>query len=182
MKIEQPTFLSIRYIVEEAADTRTFLFEYDLPAQPGQFMTVWLPRVDEKPFSISYINSGCRPDIAIRRPYFGFTVLKVGPFTSRLFDLAAGDKLGVRGPYGTGFRLGDEERIAIVSGGCGCAPTAPLAERAIARGVQVDYIIGAKNKDYLMFTDRMAAAGVTLHVVTDDGSSGQRGLATDVLR
>ncbi|MBM4079101.1 MAG: dihydroorotate dehydrogenase electron transfer subunit [Planctomycetes bacterium] len=165
-----PTVLPIAKVVDEAKDLRTFLFHHALDARPGQFLHVWLPGVDEKPFSISYQE----PD------RFGFTVMKVGPFTTRLFELKAGDKLGIRGPYGNGFSLNGEKTVAIVSGGCGCAPVAPLAELAHQRGVKVCFVTGARSRDSLLFVRRMGLAGVETLIATDDGTYGAKGFVTDL--
>ena len=53
--------------------TRTFVFKEDLPCQPGQFVMAWLPRVDEKPFSIA----GEKP--------LALTIVAVGPFSEAKF-------------------------------------------------------------------------------------------------
>ncbi len=150
---------------------RTFFFDLDLDLRPGQFVQVWLPGVDEKPFSVSY-QDGART---------GVTVAKVGPFTERLFQCAVGDMIGVRGPYGNGFDLGDAQRIVIVNGGCGCAPTALLAEQAHRGGRDVTYIIGARTSEWVIFEQRMAGQGIRTLVATDDGSEGHHGFATELL-
>ena len=45
-------------------------------------------------------------------------------------------------------------------------------------GVAVDVIIGAKNRDMLIYTEEMARVCNTLHITTDDGSAGSKGLVT----
>ena len=150
---------------------RTFLAELDLAARPGQFIQVWLPGVDEKPFSISCQEPG----------RIGFTAARVGPFTEKLFQCSPGDLLGVRGPYGNGFDLGSAKRITIVNGGCGCAATALLAEEAKRQGISVTYVIGARTRDLIIFDDRMRAQGITTLIATDDGTEGFHGFPTDLL-
>ncbi len=156
---------------QRPAQIRTFLVGMDMAVRPGQFVQVWLPRVNEKPFSVSYLEPGL----------VGFTAAKVGPFTEALFERNAGDLIGLRGPYGNGFDLRDAQRVVIVSGGCGCAPTALLAEQAHREGREVTYIIGARTSDLLLFVDRMSRQGIRVRVATDDGSAGTRGFATDLL-
>ncbi len=52
-----PTVVTIRHILVETRWIRTFVLDASLPeAEPGQFVMLWLPGVDEKPFSIA------RPD------------------------------------------------------------------------------------------------------------------------
>ena len=174
-RAEVPEAVDIAEVRDEdqSADhqIRTFFFDRHLGALPGQFVQVWLPGVDEKPLSISYQTD----DRA------GFTVAKVGPFTERLFECQPGDLIGVRGPYGNSFDIGHEGRIVIVSGGCGCAPTALLAEEAKRRGLDVTYVIGARTRDLLIFEDRMMGQGIETVVATDDGTAGVHGFPTDIL-
>ncbi|MPN14384.1 Dihydroorotate dehydrogenase B (NAD(+)), electron transfer subunit [bioreactor metagenome] len=42
-------------------------------------------------------------------------------------------------------------------------------------------IIGAKNRDMLIFENEMRAAADNVYICTDDGSAGEKGLVTDVL-
>ena len=57
----------------------------------------------------------------------GFLIDPIGPGTRALCGLAAGDRLGILGPLGTGFRL-DVERPLLVGGGIGVAPLPYLSE------------------------------------------------------
>jgi dihydroorotate dehydrogenase electron transfer subunit len=66
-----------------------------------------------------------------------------------------------------------------VAGGYGVAPLHFLAERALAAGWQVVAVIGARTANEVIFAGRFAALGVQVVVATDDGSLGERGLATD---
>jgi len=50
------------------------------------------------------------------------------------------------------------------------------------QGVQVDVIIGARSKDFVILEEDMQALGAQVYVTTDDGSSGRKGLVTDVLK
>jgi len=49
-------------------------------------------------------------------------------------------------------------------------------------GNHVITILGARNRDLLILEDHMRRASDGLHVTTDDGSYGRKGLVTDVLR
>jgi len=171
MKVEQPIILRIERIVDEARDLRTFIFRYPLCAKPGQFVIVWLPRINEKPFSISFQD----------KERFGITVFKVGSFTSKMFELKVGDKVGIRGPYGNGFSL-KGEKVVLVGGGCGTAPLAFLADELKKKKADIHYIIGARNKACLLFEKRMKLAGIKTYFATDDGSYGFKGYTTDLLK
>ncbi|MBU0535497.1 MAG: dihydroorotate dehydrogenase electron transfer subunit [Nanoarchaeota archaeon] len=171
MKIEQPIVLEIKKVIKESSDTNTFLFDYPLRARPGQFVSVWLPGVDEKPFSVSYQDE----------KRFGISCFGVGPFSKKLNSLRAGEKVGIRGPYGKGF-TSKRGHVALVGGGCGAAPLAFLANSLRKMGSKVDFIIGAKDIDHVLFVQRLKKAGVHVHIATDDGSCGKKGFATDILK
>jgi len=169
--IEKPLVLEIEKIVDEAKDLRSFVFRYRLNAKPGQFVMVWLPRIDEKPFSISYQD----------KEKFAITVFNVGPFTSKMFELEVGDKIGIRGPYGNGFSYFGK-RAALVGGGCGAAPLGFLADELKKKGKDIHYIIGARSKGCLLFEKRMQMSGIKTYFTTDDGSYGFKGYTTEVLK
>ncbi len=128
---------------------------------------VWVPRSDEKPLAVSFVNP------------LGITVEKVGNFTTQMFQMYEGDKLGIRGPYGHGFEL-KGKKICLVSGGCGIIPLSLLAEKAKQEGFQITSIVGAKSKDDLFFLERMKESCSKVIITTDDGSFGKGGFASDV--
>lgn len=164
--------LKIEKVVDEARDAKTFVFDYDIGAKPGQFVNVWLPGIDEKPFSVSYQSE----------EKFAITCFAVGPFSTNLNALREGDRMGIRGPYGTGFTINSSIRNAVlVGGGCGTAPLAFLANELRKLGANVDFIIGARSTDYLLYVERMKKAGADVHIATDDGSAGFRGFSTELL-
>ncbi len=169
-RIEMPDVLKIREIIEEAKDIKTFIFHHNLDAKPGQFVNVWIPQVDEKPFSVSYQDY----------EKFGITVSKVGPFSAKLHDLKIGDKLGFRGPYGNHFNI-EGRNVVLVGGGYGSAPLAFLADEAVKNNIYVHFIIGARSKDLLLFQERTKNNYVKTYFATDDGSYGFKGFTTDVL-
>lgn len=158
--------------VQENPHVKTIYFDYPLKAKPGQFVMLWLPGVGEKPMSVSFCDGKS----------FGVSVASVGSFSAAAMKLEAGGLAGFRGPFGTCFTLGKEKTIALVSGGCGCAPLAFLAEEAIRAKKRVLFLQGARSKDYLFFTERMRKAGAEVMVSTDDGSAGTKGFATELLK
>lgn len=148
--------------------TRTFVFDAAVEAVPGQFAMLWLPGLDEKPFSLLAADP------------LSFTIAAVGPFSRALHRLAPGEPVWVRGPYGRGFRLQGGDHL-LVGGGYGVAPLLFLARRALARGDRVRTVIGAREAADLLLAAPFAAAGAEVHLSTEDGSVGTRGLVTDVV-
>ena len=163
--LPQPT--KIAKVIEESAQVRTFVLEATVEADPGQFIMVWLPRTDEKPFSL--VNAD---PVAI-------TVARVGPFTEKLHRLRIDDRIWFRGPLGRGFELRGK-RILLIGGGYGVAPLAFLARRAVGARRRVTAVIGARSRADLVFPQRFAELGCSVVLATKDGSAGVRGLATDV--
>lgn len=138
--------------------------------KPGQFVMVWIPGVDEKPYTISHHS----PD------RFGITVEAKGLFSKKAVSLGPGDNIGIRGPFGNGFNMGSgHKRVAVVAGGCGMAPLAPLVEAfETHNGPEILLIQGARSKSFLLYPDRFTAKA---EICTDDGSKGYKGFVTDIL-
>ncbi|HSL62874.1 MAG TPA: dihydroorotate dehydrogenase electron transfer subunit [Desulfotignum sp.] len=150
--------------VHNAAYT-TLFFDFAVDYHPGQFIMVWIPGVDEKPYSLSF-HSPTR---------FGITIEAKGIFSRRAVGLSTGDLVGIRGPFGNGFDIISSPHTAVVAGGCGMAPLAPLVARLHP---ELFFIQGARTREFILFPDRF---DVTRHITTDDGSLGYKGLVTDLL-
>ncbi|MEX1297433.1 MAG: dihydroorotate dehydrogenase electron transfer subunit [Desulfotignum sp.] len=143
----------------------TLFFDFTVDYHPGQFIMLWIPGVDEKPYSLSY-HSPTR---------FGITIEAKGIFSRRAVDLSPGDLVGIRGPFGTGFEIISSPHTAVVAGGCGMAPLAPLVTKLHP---DLFFIHGARTKEFILFQDRFDRIR---HITTDDGSLGHKGLVTDLL-
>ena len=167
MKVEQPLAIKIAEIINEAKDVKTFWFNHKIEAKPGQFVLLWIPQLDQKPFGISYLTENS----------FAVTVCKVGPFTEKLFNKKVGDYVGIQGPYGKPFST-NKNNVILVAGGYGAAPLSFLAEVLEKEGANVTFIIGAKTNECLVYKSRFP----NLVCTTDDGSCGRKGFTTDVLK
>lgn len=155
--------------IQETPNIVTLKFNETIDAKPGQFLMVWIPGISEKPFSISYL------------PGIGITVIDVGPFSHRLCNLSAGDKIGIRGPYGRGFEIKGENVLAV-GGGAGIAPLAPLLADENNKDKNFTVIIGALCCDEVLFEKRLNKnSNVNVIVTTNDGSAGICGYATTPL-
>ena len=164
-----PRIVKIIKTKKESSEIKTFTFQYPGKMVAGQFFMIWIPGVDEIPMSVSYIDGDVK----------SITFRRVGDATKALFNLKSGDKIGVRGPYGNGFKI-KGKRILFVGGGTGVAMLAPAVEKAMSKNIPSDVILGVKNKNELFFEKQLKKCGAKLHVSTDDGSKGYRGLATDL--
>lgn len=160
--------IPISRIKKETDFHTTLFFKHNLNFEPGEFVMLWLPRLDEKPFTVSYWNE----------KEFGVTIEAKGKFTKKIVKMKKGDLIGVRGSYGNGFDVSRSKNVCIVAGGCGMAPIAPLIDSLSGRKVTV--IQGAKSKNALLFSRRFRSK-VTVKICTDDGTSGFHGFTTQVL-
>lgn len=157
----------IEQIEEENYRVRTFALDLALDARPGQFVMLWLPGVEERPFSLM----DCDP--------VTLTVARVGPFTEALHALRVGDRVWVRGPHGNGFRpVG--RRPLLVAGGYGVAPLLFLSRQLRGARAHPTALIGARTARDVIFAERFEAIDVSVVIATDDGSLGEQGLAPDV--
>jgi dihydroorotate dehydrogenase electron transfer subunit len=154
------TVASVR---EENYRTRTLTMVEPLAAAPGQFAMIWLPGVDERPYSVA----GDAP--------FLLTVAQVGPLSAALCALKPGDHVWARGPLGRGFTLGGR-KILLAGGGYGVAPLLFLARRARAAGIEVTACIGARTAADVLLAGAFEAAGAEVRVATEDGALGVKGL------
>lgn len=168
----QPQMIEIKRIIDENEFVKTFVLDVSLGAKPGQFVNVWIPGVDEKPLSVA-MDDG--KELLI-------TFFAVGEATKELFKLQVGDKVGVRGPYGTHYGWEKGDTLALVAGGYGAAPMYFVANEAVKDDCNIHFILGARSENLLLYVDRIEKLpNTTLHVATDDGSKGEKGYNTVLL-
>lgn len=104
----------------------------------------------------------------------------VGATTMKLARMNAGDELGaLLGPLGEPSVIRKYDApVVVAGGGIGVAPCYPIVQALKAAGNYVTVIIGARNKDLLIFVDEMKEAADEVIIMTDDGSAGEKGLIT----
>ena len=168
--IQLPRAARLVEIRPENYRTKTFVLDVSIDAAPGQFAMLWLPGLDEKPFSLLDDNP------------LSFTIAAVGPFTRALHTLAVGDRLWWRGPFGHGFDLAPSAGdLLMVGGGYGVAPLLFLANRAVARGDAVRMVIGARTAEDVLLAEPFRESGAEVVVTTEDATLGIGGRVTAVL-
>jgi dihydroorotate dehydrogenase electron transfer subunit len=155
----------IEKVTVECYHTKTFRFRAPFDAEPGQFVMVWVPRHDEVPMALSYVDR-----------LKGFTSHAQGETTNALAEFKVGDRIGIRGPLGNRFDIRGR-RILFVAGGTGMASVAAAMEAAARDRKRVVTALGAKTKSELIFVKRARKVG-ELHLATDDGSEGFHGTAS----
>lgn len=165
-----PQIVEIKEIRDETRTIRTFVLDAAVEdAQPGQFVMLWLPGNDEKPFAVA------------RPAPLTVTVARVGPFSTALHQRKVGDLVGWRGPYGNGFTLDLGRGALLVAGGYGAAPLYFLAERAVGRGIPTAMAMGVRKALDLLYVEQFEALNIDVLISTDDGSWGERGYVTEIV-
>jgi ferredoxin--NADP+ reductase len=159
------------------------IYEYEVEAPliakkaaAGQFIIIRLGENGERiPLTIA--------DFDRERGSITMIFQAVGLSTTALARLEAGESiLDVVGPLGMPSEIENYGTVVCVGGGVGIAPIYPIARALKEAGNRVISIIGARNADLLFWQDKMAAVSDELRIATDDGSAGQKGFVTDILK
>ncbi|UCD59156.1 MAG: sulfide/dihydroorotate dehydrogenase-like FAD/NAD-binding protein [Candidatus Hydrogenedentota bacterium] len=158
-----------------------FLMEVEAPKiaekrKAGQFIIL---RIDEKgervPFTIS--------DADTTRGTVTIIYQVVGKTTAQMSALHVGDSvLDVVGPLGKPTHIQNYGTVCCIGGGTGIAIAYPIAKALGDAGNKVISILGARTKELLFYEDEVRAISDELLVCTDDGSYGQKGLVTEMLK
>lgn len=148
--------------------------------KPAQFFMIGIPGTDvllRRPFSVCGLPGTFddAPAGTVRVLYRVY-----GRATSLLASLAPGASLRVLGPLGNGFDLPPrpDAKVVLVAGGIGSAPFPALIAALRATGASARMIYGARSAGELPLLDWFSERCEAVHVTTDDGSLGTRGLAT----
>ena len=108
---------------------------------------------------------------------------KVGLSTKLLAAKQKGDTISdFVGPLGVATDYENFKKVAIIGGGVGCAIAYPQAKALHQMGVEVDVIVGFRNKDIVILEEEMKAVSTNYYLTTDDGSYGEKGFVTDKLK
>ena len=189
------------YIPETAtvlkAETMTEMekfFEFKLDSgrelgyMPGQFVEVSIPGIGEAPISIS--SSPTQKDI------FQMVVRKAGNVTNHMHNLKAGDKVGIRGPYGKYFPVDTAMKgkdILFICGGIGLVPLRSAIRYVLDNrsdyGNNINILFGCKSPSERLFTDELAEWGSRRDALfmetvdsAEDGWKGNEGVITTLMK
>ena len=167
---------------------KIFLMDVEAPrvarsCQPGEFVIV---KMDEKGERIPLTI--CDFDREKGTVTIVFQI--VGASTLKMSELQAGDAFqDFVGPLGQPSEFVKEDIEAVkgrkylfVAGGVGTAPVYPQVKWMKQHGIDVDVIVGAKNKELLILEDMMKAQAGNLYITTDDGSYVRKGMVTGVIK
>lgn len=121
---------------------------------PGQFNMLYAFGHGESAISISGDPTGGGP--------LTHTVRAVGLTTTAICRCGLGEVLGVRGPFGRAWPVGDAEGrdVVVVAGGVGMAPLRPVVYHLLAHRERYGRLVvlyGSRSPDLLLFGDELAA-------------------------
>lgn len=166
----------------------TYLMEVEAPrvsrsAEPGQFLIVIVdPKGERIPLTVC--------DYDAQKGTVTVVIQAIGASTMRIVALEQGDSFAdFVGPLGhpsefihyTQEHL-ESKKILFIAGGLGAAPVYPQVKWLAEHGVQSDVIIGAKTESLVLLEDEFRALTPNVHIATDDGSKGFKGLVTELLK
>ncbi len=150
---------------------------------PGQFVELSVFGVGEAPISVS--SSPTRPGES-----FELCVRDAGSVTGALHRLGPGATIGIRGPFGRGFPLGELAGmdLVFVAGGLGLAPLRSLINYAVDMRDEfgsLTLLYGARTPSDMLFPEELerwsGAPGFTVERTVDlaDGTwTGRVGVIT----
>ena len=130
--------------------------------KPGQFVMLSVPGLGEAPISIS-----CGPR---RDNLLELVIRKAGSLTTVLHNMTVGQRIGVRGPFGSGFDITKfyGKDLVFVCGGLGLAPLrsliTPVVENVEKFG-QVTILSGALDPSLELYRDELKAWGKRVRVI-----------------
>ena len=157
---------------------KVFKFRVEAPemarhAHAGQFLVIRANETGERvPFTFADWNAA--------EGWIEFIFMVIGKTTTMLSSCEAGDYLqDVTGPLGQPTEMG-EGKWAIIGGGVGLAIAFPVARQFVASGNEVHAIMGARTKELLLLEDQFRSIldDDHVHITTDDGSYGEKGVVT----
>lgn len=144
-------------------------------ALAGQFVILRTHEMGERfPLTIAAANSDGTVTLIYQKVGHSTKELDIIPEGGAVLDLA--------GPLGKPTELDSIRRAVVVGGGLGCAIAWPVARALTRKGAHADMVAGFRNKDFVILEDELARDSTKLHLCTDDGSYGQKGFVTDMLR
>ncbi len=146
--------------------------EIALSRKPGHFVII---KIDKRGERIPLTIASSDPE----KGTVTLVVQKVGVTSAKLLALEVGDEIeDVVGPLGMATHIEKVGTVLCAGGGVGVAPLLPIVEGFKKAGNRVITVLAARNKDLVILEEQMREFSDEVIVMTDDGSSGKKGLVT----
>jgi dihydroorotate dehydrogenase electron transfer subunit len=152
------------------------------PIIPGQFAMLSIEKNKDillpRPFSIHNFDNDNDGS------WLDFLFKIVGKGTALFAHLTVGSPIMILAPLGKGFPDPPSgHKPLIIAGGMGIAPLLPLVSRLKASPSPVAVFYGAKSlKDLVCLPELLDMDNITIKITTEDGTRGEKGLVTQLLR
>ncbi len=145
-------------------------------AQAGQFVIL---RVDERgeriPLTLVDWNR--------EKGTITLIFLEIGVSTEKLGMLEVNDfVLNIAGPLGNPSEVKRYGSVCVIGGGVGTVSAYPIIRAMKETGNKVVAIVGARTAELLVLEDEVKQVSDELYISTDDGTKGQKGFVSDVLK
>lgn len=145
----------------------------DSAIRPGQFVQVVTPNNAtylRRPISICYIDNDANE--------MWLLIRKAGDGTRALCDQPNGATINMIYSLGNGFDLSEAgSSPLLIGGGVGVAPLLNLGAELNRQGIKPTFLLGARSAKDVLLAEEFAKYG-DVHVSTEDGSAGEKGLVT----
>lgn len=165
--VRELPLLSNEEIAQGIFDMRLEYKQTDLPVQCGQFAHVYVPGKSlRRPISVCDASGG-----VLRLVY------QVKGEGTKIMSQMKSGTVDVLVPLGNGFAIEKGKRYCLIGGGIGVPPMLYTAKQCDNPLI----ITGFRSESLVILQDDLKQAGETL-LCTDDGSAGQKGFVTDLLR
>lgn len=170
-----------RILEKQQLAPQVFRFVVEAPdiahkALAGQFVILRLDEHGERiPLTIS--------DALTEKGAVVLFIQVVGKTSTQMSQLNVGDSiLDMAGPLGNPSEIALFGTVVLVGGGFGVAAIYPIARDLTQCGNTTIAILGARTQDLILLQEEMKSVSTEVLTVTDDGSSGTKGLVTDELK
>ena len=141
----------------------------------GQFVIV-RPRETSERIPLTMVASDPRGGVKLIFQTVGYTTMELASLEEGGFvhDLV--------GPLGQPTEIPENGSVICVGGGIGTAPILPIASALKEANNHVLGIIGARTQQLLILENEMREVCHELKIATDDGSYGEKGFVTTILK
>ena len=170
-----------RIVSKEVYSPVTYMWEVEAPdvaraARPGHFLMVRMNEAGERiPLTVA--------DFDRQRGTVTVVIQAVGKSTREMMQLEAGELVrDFIGPLGEASHIQRRSKVVLVGGGLGVAPVYPQLRAYKEMGSRTVSIIGFRSRDLVFWEDRFRRYSDEMHIATDDGSYGVKGLVSQVLQ
>ena len=166
-----------KIVSKEQLSDKVIKFEVEAPLiaksrRAGHFVIV---RVGKKVERIPYTIA----DADVKNGTITLVIQKVGRSSQKVCELNVGDYItDMVGPLGKATHIENFGTVICAGGGVGIAPMLPIMKAMKEAGNRVISVLAARTKELIILEDQVKEYSDEVIVMTDDGSSGEKGLIT----